>query len=130
VEIGAVLRAARQVAKDGRVIAVVQPHRYTRLRDLMNEFSSCFHDADTVVVADVYSAGEPPIDGVDKEALVDCMRRYGQRHVLTLEAPEALPGLVAAEARDGDLVVCLGAGDITSWAYALPEQLEEMGAKP
>jgi len=130
VEIGAVLRAARQVAKDGRVIAVVQPHRYTRLRDLMNEFSACFHDADTVVVADVYSAGEPPLDGVDKDALVEGLRRFGQRHVLALESPEALPGLVAAEAKEGDLVVCLGAGDITSWAYALPEQLEDMGARP
>ncbi len=130
VEISAVLRAARQVAADGRVIAVVQPHRYTRLRDLMNEFSACFHDADTVVVADVYSAGEPPIEGVGKEALIECLRRYGQRHVLSLESPEALPGLVAEVASSGDLVVFLGAGDITTWAYALPEQLEEMGAKP
>jgi UDP-N-acetylmuramate--alanine ligase len=123
VEITAVLRAARQVAKDGRVIAVVQPHRYSRLRDLMSEFSSCFHDADTVVVADVYSAGEAPLDGVDKDSLIEGLRRHGQRHVLPLESPEALADLVKAEAKSGDLVVCLGAGDITQWAYALPEQL-------
>ena len=131
VEIAAVLRAARQVAKDGRVIAVVQPHRYTRLRDLLNEFSSCFHDADTVVVADVYSAGEAPIDGVGKDALVEGLRRYGHRHVLALDGARgaARPG-GGREPQPGDLVVCLGAGDITTWAYALPEQLEEMGAKP
>jgi UDP-N-acetylmuramate--alanine ligase len=128
VEIAAVLRAARQVAKDGRVIAVVQPHRYTRLRDLMGEFSSCFHDADTVVVADIYSAGEPPLEGVDKEALIEGLRRHGQRHVLPLERPEALAQLVRAEANSGDLVVCLGAGDITQWADALPEQLEGTAA--
>ncbi|HYD26295.1 UDP-N-acetylmuramate--L-alanine ligase [Brevundimonas sp.] len=126
VEIAAVLKAARQVA-EGRVIAVVQPHRYTRLRDLMEEFSTCFSDADAVIVADVYPAGETPIEGVDKEALVEGIRRFGHRSVQPLESVEALPGVVAAEAKAGDLVVLLGAGDITQWAYALPAQLEGLG---
>ena len=128
VEIAAVLRAARQVVGTGRVIAVVQPHRYTRLRDLMSEFSSCFHDADTVIVADVYSAGEAPIDGVNKTALVEGLHRFGHRSVIALEGPAQLAELVKAEAKPGDLVVCLGAGDITQWAYALPGQLEALKA--
>ncbi|MBX9461278.1 MAG: UDP-N-acetylmuramate--L-alanine ligase [Brevundimonas sp.] len=131
VEIAAVLKAARQVVQNadgnGRVIAVVQPHRYTRLRDLMEEFSTCFSDADSVIVADVYAAGEPPLEGVDKEALVEGIRRFGHRSVQALESVEALPGVVAAEAKAGDLVVLLGAGDITQWAYALPGQLEALG---
>ncbi|CAN5183996.1 UDP-N-acetylmuramate--L-alanine ligase [soil metagenome] len=125
VEIAAVLRAARQVAT-GKVIAVVQPHRYTRLRDLFAEFCGCFNDADTVVVADVYAAGEQPIEGVGKEALVEGLQRFGHRRVLALESAAALPGLIFEEAKPGDLVVCLGAGDITSWAYALPGQLEAL----
>jgi UDP-N-acetylmuramate--alanine ligase len=123
VEIAAVLKAARQVTQ-GKVIAVVQPHRYTRLRDLMTEFSTCFHDADKVIVADVYSAGEAPIEGVSKDALVEALHRHGHRNAVGLDGPAALAGLVAAEAKAGDLVVCLGAGDITQWAYALPAQLE------
>ena len=125
VEIAAVLKAARQVA-EGRVIAVVQPHRYTRLRDLMEEFSTCFSDADAVIVADVYPAGETPIEGIDRDALVDGVRRFGHRSVQALEGVEALPAIIAAEAKAGDLVVLLGAGDITQWAYALPEQLEAL----
>jgi UDP-N-acetylmuramate--alanine ligase len=127
VEIAAVLKAARQVC-DQKVIAVVQPHRYTRLRDLMNEFASCFHDADTVIVADVYSAGEAPLDGVHKHGLVEAMKRFGHRHALALEGPVQLPSLIAHEAQSGDIVVLLGAGDITNWAYALPKQLEAMGS--
>ena len=126
VEIAAVLKAARQVVGQGRVIAVVQPHRYTRLRDLMTEFSSCFHDADTVIVADVYSAGEQPIEGVDKASLVEGLHRFGHRNAIALDSAAQLPSLVAAEAKPGDLVVCLGAGDITQWAYALPGQLEAL----
>jgi UDP-N-acetylmuramate--alanine ligase len=124
VEIAAVLKAARQVA-EGRVIAVVQPHRFTRLESLMEEFSTCFSDADAVFVADVYAAGETPIEGVDKDALVEGIRRFGHRSVQPLESVEALPGVIAAEAKAGDLVVLLGAGDITQWAYALPGQLGE-----
>src|SRR5690606_19637661 len=131
VEIAAVLKAARQVVQSaeapGRVIAVVQPHRYTRLRDLMQEFSTCFSDADSVLVADVYPAGEQPIEGVDKHALADGIRRYGHRNVAALENAAVLPRVIKDEARPGDLVVLLGAGDITSWAYALPAQLEALG---
>jgi UDP-N-acetylmuramate--alanine ligase len=126
VEIAAVLKAARQVA-EGRVIAVVQPHRYTRLRDLMDEFSTSFSDADSVIVADVYPAGEQPIEGVDKHALADGVRRYGHRQVQALENAAVLPRLIKDEAKSGDVVVLLGAGDITSWAYGLPGQLEALG---
>jgi len=126
VEIASVLKAARAVS-EGKVIAVVQPHRYTRLRDLFDEFCACFNDADTVVVADVYAAGEAPLDGFGKDSLVEGLRRYGHRRVLPLAEPAALPALVRQEAKAGDLVVLLGAGDITSWAYALPGQLEALG---
>ena len=125
VEIASVLRAARAVTK-GRVVAVVQPHRYSRLRDLFEEFCGCFNDADVVIVADVYAAGETPVAGADRDSLIEGLRRWGHRRVLPLEAPEALARIVADETRPGDLVVCLGAGDITAWAYALPAQLEAL----
>ncbi len=123
VEIAAVLAAARAATK-GRVIAIVQPHRYSRLSDLFADFCRCFSDADTVIVADVYPAGEAPIEGANRDGLVEGLRRRGHRHVLPLEGPGQLPDLIAAEARPGDLVVFLGAGDITAWAHALPGQLE------
>jgi UDP-N-acetylmuramate--alanine ligase len=126
VEIAAVLKAARAVVGSGKVIAVVQPHRYTRLRDLMADFSSGFNDADTVIVADVYSAGEPSIKGIDKDHLVEGLRRFGHRRVIPLPGPQALAEIVAKEAVAGDVVVLLGAGDITTWAYALPGQLEAL----
>ena len=126
VEISAVLRAARSMTTE-RVIAVVQPHRYSRLLDLFDEFCGCFNDADTVIVADVYAAGEAPIDGVDRDALVEGLRRAGHRHVLPLAGPAELAALVAEQAASGDLVVCLGAGDITQWAYALPDGLKALG---
>ncbi len=125
VEIASVLSAARRVT-NGRVIAVVQPHRFTRLNDLFDEFCGCFNDADTVIVADVYTAGESPIAGATKEGLVEGLRRFGHRHALVLESPTALAPLIAQEAKAGDLVVCLGAGDITAWAHALPAQLEAL----
>jgi UDP-N-acetylmuramate--alanine ligase len=109
------------------VVAVVQPHRYTRLRDLFADFCRCFNDADVVVVADVYAAGEAPIEGIDRDALVQGLIRYGHRRVLALDRPEDLPALIAAETQPGDLVVFLGAGDITAWAHALPGQLEALG---
>jgi len=126
VEIASVLTAARAVT-EGRVIAVVQPHRYSRLRDLFDDFCHCFNDADTVIVADVYAAGEAPLDGVDRTALVEGLRRYGHRRVLPLDGPRELAGLVRHEASPGDVVVLLGAGDITNWAYALPGELEALG---
>jgi UDP-N-acetylmuramate--alanine ligase len=128
VEIASVLKAARAVT-EGRVIAVVQPHRFTRLRDLFDEFCHAFNDADVVIVADVYAAGETPIPDIDRDALVEGLRRYGHRRVLALDNPAELPGIIRDEARPGDLVVLLGAGDITGWAYALPEQLTALAAE-
>ena len=125
VEISSVLKAARAVT-EGRVVAVVQPHRYSRLKDLFEDFCACFSDADVVIVADIYAAGEAPLEGASREALVDGLRRYGHRRALPLSGPEDLARLVLQETQDGDLVVCLGAGDITSWAYALPEQLDAL----
>jgi UDP-N-acetylmuramate--alanine ligase len=128
VEIASVLKAARAVT-EGRVIAVVQPHRYSRLSDLFAEFCSCFNDADVVIVADVYAAGEAPLPGIDRDALVEGLRRYGHRRVLALGGPSDLAALVREEARPGDVVVLLGAGDITGWAYALPGELTALAAE-
>jgi UDP-N-acetylmuramate--alanine ligase len=122
VEIAAVLKAARS-ATAGNVIAVVQPHRFSRLQNLFDQFCTCFNDAGTVIVADIYPAGEAPIPGVTKEALVRGLQEHGHRNALALSAPDALAPLVAGLARPGDLVVCLGAGNITAWANALPDQL-------
>ncbi|HEY2134717.1 MAG TPA: UDP-N-acetylmuramate--L-alanine ligase [Xanthobacteraceae bacterium] len=122
VEIAAVLRAARESTK-GQVIAVMQPHRYTRLQALFEPFCACFNDADTVIVAPVYPAGEQPIAGADRDTLIAGMRARGHRHVLALDGPPDLAGLVRGLAKPGDYVVCLGAGSITQWAYALPGEL-------
>ncbi len=122
VEIGAVLKAARASTK-GQVIAIVQPHRYTRLQSLFDQFATCFNDADAVIVADVYPAGEAPIAGIDRDHLVTAIKAHGHRQVLPLQGPEELPRLVRDIARPGDYVLCLGAGSITQWAYALPGQL-------
>jgi UDP-N-acetylmuramate--alanine ligase len=126
VEIAAVLKAARESTK-GQVIAVVQPHRYTRLAALFEQFCTCFNDADVVIVAHVYAAGEAPIEGVDRDALVQGLRTHGHRQVVALDSPEQLASLVAGMAAPGDYVVCLGAGSITQWAYALPGELAAAG---
>jgi UDP-N-acetylmuramate--alanine ligase len=129
VEIAAVLKAARQAgARD--VIAVVQPHRYTRLQSLFDEFCACMNDAGTVIVADVYPAGEIPIAGVNRDALVDGLRARGHRSVVPLPSPARLGEMVNAIAKSGDFVVCLGAGSITQWAAALPAELVELQAGP
>jgi UDP-N-acetylmuramate--alanine ligase len=122
VEIGAVLAAARASTK-ARVIAIVQPHRYTRLRDLFEQFSTCFNDADYVIVAPVYPAGEAPIPGIDRDALVHGLRVRGHRAVSALDGPEQLAGVIRKIAKSGDYVIFLGAGNITQWAYALPDGL-------
>jgi UDP-N-acetylmuramate--alanine ligase len=124
VEILAVLQAARAAAKN-RVIAVVQPHRYTRLRDLFDEFCACFNDAHTVIVAEIFGAGEDPIEGKDRDALIAGLRAHGHRDVVSLDRPEQLPGLIRQKAEAGDTVIFLGAGNITGWAYALPGQLAQ-----
>jgi UDP-N-acetylmuramate--alanine ligase len=122
VEIAAVLKAARESTK-GQVIAVVQPHRYTRLAALFEQFCTCFNDADVVIVAHVYPAGEAPIKGADRDALVQGLRKHGHRSVVALDSPEQLASLIEGMAQPGDYVVCLGAGSITQWAYALPGEL-------
>jgi len=122
VEIAAVLRAARQSTK-GRVIAVHQPHRYSRLHDLFDEFCTCFNEADVVAIAEVYGAGEDPIAGATRDDLVAGLIAHGHRHAVALRAEADLAALVRAEARPGDMVVCLGAGTISAWAHALPARL-------
>lgn len=130
VEIAAVLAAARDARNNkGRTIAVVQPHRYSRLSSLFEEFCTCFNDADYVIVADVYAAGETPIDGINKDALAEGLRRHGHKGISTLPAPEQLAAQVANIAQSGDMVVCLGAGTITAWAHALPNELDAQLSK-
>ena len=102
---------------------MVQPHRYTRLQSLFEQFCTCFNDADTVIVAPVYAAGEAPIEGVDRDALVAGLQARGHRKVLPLEGAPQLAGLVAGLVQPGDYVICLGAGSISQWAYALPGDL-------
>jgi UDP-N-acetylmuramate--alanine ligase len=122
VEISAVLKAAR-ASTDGQVIAVMQPHRYTRLSALFDQFCTCFNDADAVVIAPVYAAGEQPIEGADRDSLVAGLKSRGHRNVTALEKPEDLASIVRGIAKPGDYVICLGAGTITQWAYALPAEL-------
>lgn len=126
VEISAVLKAGRQAVGEtkGRILAVVQPHRYTRLQSLFDEFCTCFDNADMVMVADVYAAGEQPIEDYNRDKLVAGIKAHGHRHVEALDDPKALAGRVAALAEPGDMVICLGAGSITYWANDLPHQLE------
>ncbi len=126
VEIAAVLRAARD-STNGKVIAVVQPHRYSRLKSLFEEFCTCFNDADTVIVADVYPAGETPIPGIDRDSFVLGLRAHGHREVIPLQNAAALARVVRGVANSNDYVVCLGAGNITQWAYALPDELKALG---
>ena len=127
VEIAAVLRAAR-ASTTGSVIAVVQPHRYSRLHSLFDQFATCFNDADAVIVADVYAAGEAHIEGADRDSLVMAIKAHGHRQVMSLSRPDDIAPLVRSLARPGDYVVFLGAGSITQWAYALPGQLAEAAA--
>lgn len=127
VEIAATLASARQAATatGGRVIAVMQPHRYSRLKHLFHEFATCMHDADIVLIADVYAAGETPIEGVDRDALVEAMRDHGHRHVIALPTADMLAEILADIVQPKDMVVCLGAGSISQWAHALPDALAQ-----
>jgi UDP-N-acetylmuramate--alanine ligase len=133
VEIAAVLKAARAIAlldeRGGRVIAIVQPHRYTRLANLFDGFCTCFNDADLVLVADVYPAGEAPIAGVSRDALVAGLSAHGHRNAQPLPGPEALAALLRSVVRPDDIVICLGAGSITNWANSLPDDLAELEAR-
>jgi len=129
VEIAATLKAATQAkGENGKIIAVMQPHRYSRLSALFKDFCTCFNDADIVLVADVYAAGEQPIEGVGRDALVEGLRAHGHREALALPDPKALAGMIADLARSGDYVICLGAGTITAWAHALPAELAALSA--
>ena len=127
-EILAVVNAARVTTAEGRVMAVVQPHRYSRLRDLFEDFCTCFNDADIVVVADIYAAGEMPIEGVTQASLIEGLRAHGHRMVIPLEHPDDLTVIVNEHMNSGDLVVCLGAGNITVWANDLPSNLANLRA--
>jgi UDP-N-acetylmuramate--alanine ligase len=129
VEIAAVLKAARAGAS-GRLIAIVEPHRFTRVRDLFADFAACFGDADSVILTPLYSAGEPAIDGIDHTALAEAIRGKGHRSVATVRSERELAGALKLAARPGDTVVCLGAGNSSEWAHALPEWLarEPVGA--
>ncbi|MGJ8556232.1 MAG: glutamate ligase domain-containing protein, partial [Sulfitobacter geojensis] len=122
VEIAAVLKAARQ-ATEGRVIAVHQPHRYSRLNHHFDEFCACFNDADVVGIAEVFSAGEDPIEGASRDDLVAGLIRHGHRHARSVQDQDDLARLVKEQAGPGDMVVCLGAGTISAWANELPEKL-------
>jgi UDP-N-acetylmuramate--alanine ligase len=128
VEIRAVLKTAR-ARTEGRVVVIVQPHRYSRLKGLFDEFCTCFNDADTVLVAPVYAAGEAPVEGADRDSLVEGIRRFGHRDVRAIDGPKDLAPLVSELAGPGDLVVCLGAGSITQWAQALPEDLRALSGR-
>lgn len=128
-EIRAVMKAARQALTDipeAKVIAVMQPHRYSRLSSLFDEFCTCLHDADHVFVSDVYSAGEDPIDGASRDHLVAGILKAGHKHVEALSSPDDLPHMISAIANPGDMVVFLGAGTVTNWAYDLPGQLQKL----
>ena len=127
VEIAAVLKAARQATK-GRVIAVHQPHRYSRLSNLFDDFCTCFNEADVVAIAEVYSAGEEPIPGASRDDLVAGLIAHGHRHARAVMDEGDLERLVREQARPGDMVVCLGAGTISTWANNLPERLTEKAA--
>ena len=122
IEIKAVLQAARESAK-GRVIAVCQPHRYTRLRDHLGEFATAFNDADMVYVTPVYAAGEDPIEGIDADALADKLREAGHRRVELVDDAEDLARTLSPVIREDDRIICLGAGDITKWAAGLADTI-------
>lgn len=126
VEIAAVLRGANAAGR-GRIVAVMQPHRYTRLQALFNDFSACFDDADVVILTPVYSAGEAPIPGIDRDELAAGLRRHGHPNVMLVDDAESLAGTIARVAKDGDLVIGLGAGTITDWINALPAKLAAQG---
>ncbi len=125
VEIKAVLRAAREACQ-GRIIAVHQPHRYSRLASLFEDFSACFNDADTILIAPVYAAGEEAIDGINSEELVNRIKAGGHRDARYVAGPETIAPVVNKIAQPGDFVVLLGAGSITYWAAALPRELADI----
>jgi len=130
VEIAATLKAAQQAkGESGKIIAVMQPHRYSRLSSLFSDFCKSFNDADSVIVADVYAAGEQPIEGASRDGLAEGLRAHGHRDVHILPDPKDLAKMIAELSGPGDYVICLGAGTISTWAYALPAELEALVGK-
>ena len=127
-EIEAVLKAARAGAK-GRVIAVCEPHRYTRVRDLFADFSACFRDADAVIVAPLYSAGEAAIEGISSRTLAEAIKATGHRAVKVAASEKEIAPAIRAIARPGDMVMCFGAGNSTEWAHALPDWLAALDSQ-
>lgn len=129
VEIAAVLKAGHDAVSGrgkGKIIAVMQPHRFTRLQNLFGDFANCFADADHIIISDVYTAGETPIAGIDRDHLVAAIKKTGKQNVTALASPQELPQLIKDIAAPGDFVICLGAGSITHWAYELPDALEQL----
>ena len=122
-KIAAALRAARQ-AYTGPIVAIVQPHRYTRLRDTFEQFSTCLNDADAAIIAPVYPAGEQPIEGIGRDTYAESLRAHGHRNVHVIEGAEDLPALLSKLAKPGGAIVCLGAGSITTWAHGLEAVLK------
>jgi UDP-N-acetylmuramate--alanine ligase len=127
-KIAAALKAARQ-AYSGPIVAVVQPHRYTRLRDTFAEFAKCLNDADVALIAPVYAAGEQPIEGINRDSYAEALRAHGHRNVHTIDGEADLTALVAANAKPGGVVICLGAGSITAWAHKLQAALQDLEGK-
>jgi UDP-N-acetylmuramate--alanine ligase len=123
VEIAAALKAARAACGESRLIAVVQPHRYSRLKNLFEEFCTCFNDADVVIVSEVYPAGEEPLEGASRDDLIEGLHGHGHREVLALDDPARLAETISGITRSGDMVMCMGAGSSTGWATALPREL-------
>ena len=128
VEIRAVLKAARQKTK-GQIIAIHQPHRFTRLKNLFNEFCRCFNQADLVVITDVYAAGETSLKGTSKESLVEGLIQHGHKNAMTTRGLDELAEIIGTTANPGDIVIFLGAGNISEWAKAFPDLLLEKGAR-
>jgi UDP-N-acetylmuramate--alanine ligase len=127
-KIAAALKAARQ-AYSGPVVAVVQPHRYTRLRDTFEQFAKCLNDADVAVIAPVYAAGEQPIEGINRDTYVDALRNHGHRNVLIIDGEADLPNVLAPHLKPGGVVVMLGAGSISGWAHNLENALKAREGK-
>jgi UDP-N-acetylmuramate--alanine ligase len=127
-EIAAVLRAAREHA-GRRVVVLFQPHRYTRTRDLLPEFTNCFADADLLFVAPIYAASEDPIPGVSAEAIAEAVTRGGHPDCRAVADLAALPGIVRPELRPGDVVITLGAGDIYKSGEILLKELARTGSE-
>ncbi|MFT5704004.1 MAG: UDP-N-acetylmuramate--alanine ligase, partial [Rickettsiales bacterium] len=123
-EIKAVFNSVRGILPNNKLIVVFQPHKYSRTKDLFDEFCNSFKDVDIVVVADIFSAGQEPIEGISKESLVAGIKKTGHKNVFKLGGENDLPQLIKNEAKSGDMVICIGAGSISKWANALPKKLQ------